>query len=87
MVVMSTRLEHAAADSDMSMAVKLGSDDPLERLRALKWVDQQVDAWLREFVAAARQRGASWSAIGGRDRHEQAGGLPSAERGQPVVDH
>jgi len=62
--VMSTRLEHVAADADMSVAVELDSDDPVELLRALKHADQQLDAWLRQYVAAARERGVSWAAIG-----------------------
>lgn len=61
---MSTRLEHIAADADMSVAVELDSDDPVELLRALKHADQQLDTWLRQYVAAARERGVSWSAIG-----------------------
>lgn len=62
--VMSTRLKHIAADADMSFAVELDSDDPVELLRALKHADQQLDAWRRQYVAAARERGVSWSAIG-----------------------
>ncbi|MGH8906592.1 MAG: hypothetical protein ACRD0K_08755 [Egibacteraceae bacterium] len=60
---MSTRLEHASGD-EVAVAVEFSSDDPTEQLRALQTASHQLDRWRRTLVAAARQRGASWAAIG-----------------------
>lgn len=61
---MTVRLEHNATDPDMSIAVQLDSDDPVEVLRALRHAGEQLHVWLRHYVAASRERGVSWSAIG-----------------------
>lgn len=60
---MPTRLEQATDTPLMSIVVESDSDDPLDVLRALKRADQQVDVWLRQGVATARERGTSWSSI------------------------
>ena len=61
---MSTRLDGALDDDQVRLEVELASDDPLGQLRGLRAATRQLDAWQREAIARARERGASWSDIG-----------------------
>jgi hypothetical protein len=61
---MSTRLDAQRDDEPVRLAVELDADDPLGQLRGLQAATRQVDAWQRDAIASARQRGASWSEIG-----------------------
>lgn len=61
---MSTRLDAAPDDEQVRLEVELVSDDPLGQLRGLRAATRQLDAWQREAIARARERGASWSDIG-----------------------
>jgi hypothetical protein len=61
---MSTRLDAAPDDEQVRLEVELASDDPLGQLRGLRAATRQLDAWQREAIARARERGASWSDIG-----------------------
>jgi hypothetical protein len=54
----------AAEGNIMKMRVTLKSDDPINRLRALKAADQELGHWLVEAVGEARRSGQSWAAIG-----------------------
>ena len=54
----------AAEDDGVTVRVAIGTDDPVERLRALKAADRTVERWLVEAVANARAAGSTWSAIG-----------------------
>lgn len=59
---MSTRLEQelpAAA----SVAVLLSTDDPADRLRAIRAAGDQLQAWQRDLVTEARRGGLSWAEI------------------------
>lgn len=60
---MSMRLEHAY-DDDVAVAVEFSSEDPTEQLRGLQAVSDQLNRWRHLLVAAAREGGASWAAIG-----------------------
>jgi hypothetical protein len=61
---MSTRLDAAPDDEQVRLEVALASNDPLSQLRGLRAATRQLDAWQREAIARARERGASWSDIG-----------------------
>ena len=61
---MSARLDAAPDDEQVRLEVELASDDPLGQLRGLRAATHQLDAWQREAIARARERGASWSDIG-----------------------
>jgi hypothetical protein len=61
---MSTRLGAAPDDEQVRVEVELASDDPLGQLRGLRAATRQLDAWQREAIARARERGASWADIG-----------------------
>ena len=52
------------SDEHGLIRVITGSEEPIERLRALKSADRQVKRWLVEAVIEARKQGRSWSAIG-----------------------
>ncbi len=58
---MAVNLE--SADENGSVRIAVTSDAPLERLKALKAAEDQVEGWLFETVADARRQGESWSAI------------------------
>jgi len=54
----------AAEGRDVSVRVALKADDPIDRIRALKAADEQVELWVVQAVGEARQAGRSWSDIG-----------------------
>jgi hypothetical protein len=57
--------DRLAADlQDVTVSIALKRDDPIDRLRALKAADEEVERWLVEAVADARRAGRSWAAIG-----------------------
>ncbi len=58
---MVVKLESDNETSAVRIAVK--SDDPLERLKALKAAEDQIEGWFIETVADARKQNQSWSAI------------------------
>lgn len=51
-------------DEQVRLGVELAADDPLGQLRGLRAATRQLDAWQREAISRARERGASWSEIG-----------------------
>jgi uncharacterized NAD(P)/FAD-binding protein YdhS len=61
---MTTRLSSDPSEGAVRVEVELGSDEPLEQLRALRAVGTQLDQWQRQAIARARRRGSSWSDIG-----------------------
>jgi hypothetical protein len=48
----------------MTMNVAVESDDPIDRLGALKAADQEIGRWVAQAVGEARRSGQSWAAIG-----------------------